>query len=93
MATKKAGRNKSRLRIRAKSFDRYPMFESLQTASTKLPSPVLTKQNSKMWTHSDFNEYEKELKQEIYHLLQSTNSNVFKNSKLHPKRRKSVKRA
>ena len=34
----------------------------------KLPSPVLTKQNSKIWTKTDFNEYEKELKQQLSHL-------------------------
>mmetsp|Transcript_58903 Transcript_58903/g.53063 ORF Transcript_58903/g.53063 Transcript_58903/m.53063 type:complete len:257 (+) Transcript_58903:107-877(+) len=37
----------------------------------KLPSPVLTKQNSKIWTDSNFDEYEKELMEQMEHLQTS----------------------
>ena len=61
-------------KIKAKSLD--PLNESKQG---KLPSPVLTKQNSKIWTDTNFDEYEKELIEQIEHLQESNSAQIIAN--------------
>ena len=52
---------------------------SNQPKKSALPSSVLTRKNSKVWTDSNFDEYEQELIQQIEHLQRSQSQDIPSN--------------